>query len=99
MIPIRDSATMALWTVGWSATAGKNGSANRRKPYVPILSRIPARITEPGVGASTCASGSQVWKGNIGTLIANARKKAPNSQKAAGPRPPAFARMDGYENE
>jgi hypothetical protein len=55
----------------------------RRKPYVPSLSRMPARITEPAVGASTCASGSQVWNGNIGTLTANARKKAPNSQNDA----------------
>ncbi len=36
----------------------------------------PARMIEPAVGASTCASGSQVWKGHIGTLIAKARKKA-----------------------
>src|SRR2546427_2814809 len=40
------------------------------------------------MGASTCASGSQVWNGNIGTLIANARKKAPNSQNASDPSPP-----------
>ena len=33
-------------------------------------------MTEPAVGASTWASGSQVWNGNIGTLIAKARKKA-----------------------
>src|SRR2546427_5326810 len=34
------------------------------------------------------SSGSQVWNGNIGTLIANARKKAPNSQNASDPSPP-----------
>ena len=33
-------------------------------------------MTEPAVGASTCASGSQVWNGHIGTLMAKARKKA-----------------------
>ena len=33
-------------------------------------------MTETAVGASTCASGSQVWNGNIGTLIAKAKKKA-----------------------
>ena len=44
---------------------------------------IAARTTEPAVGASTCASGSQVWNGNIGTFTANARKKAPKSQSAA----------------
>ena len=40
----------------------------------------PARITEPPVGASTCASGSQVWSGNIGTFTANASAKAAKSQ-------------------
>src|SRR3989304_4846133 len=32
----------------------------------------------PAVGASTCASGSHVWKGNIGTFIAKAIKKRTN---------------------
>ena len=32
-------------------------------------------MTEPAVGASVCASGSQVWKGHMGTLMAKARKK------------------------
>ena len=45
-------------------------------------------MTEPAVGASTCASGSQVWNGNIGTLIANARKNAP---KAISPKVPPKA--------
>ena len=64
------------------STSGKNGSEKRMKPYVPIFSRTPARMTEPAVGASTWASGSQVWKGNIGTLIAKAKKKAKNSSVA-----------------
>ena len=33
-------------------------------------------MTDPAVGASVCASGSQVWNGNIGTLTANPRKNA-----------------------
>ena len=37
----------------------------------------------PAVGASTCASGSQVWNGNMGTLIAKARKKATNTQRCS----------------
>ena len=49
------------------------------KPYVPIFSSTPARITEPAVGASTCASGSQVCSGTIGTLIANDSAKAASS--------------------
>src|SRR5947209_5231374 len=63
-----------------TVACGSSGSEKRMKPYVPILRSTPARITEPAVGASTCASGSQVWKGNIGTLIAKPRKKARNTQ-------------------
>ncbi len=48
---------------------------------MPILSMTPARITEPAVGASVCASGSQVCTGHIGTLIAKASAKAANSQR------------------
>src|SRR5438128_4401235 len=55
--------------------SGRIGRLNRMNPYVPIFRRTAARITEPAVGASVCASGSQVWNGNIGTLIAKPRKK------------------------
>jgi hypothetical protein len=48
------------------------------------LSVIAARITEPPVGASTCASGSHVWTGHIGTLTENARKNAANSAICTG---------------
>ncbi len=48
-------------------------------PYVPIFSITAARITEPAVGASVCASGSHVWNGNIGTLTAKPRKNARNT--------------------
>ena len=40
---------------------------------------IAASTTEPAVGASTWASGNQVCTGNIGTLTANAARKAKNS--------------------
>ncbi len=40
---------------------------------------IAASSTEPTVGASVCASGSQVWNGNIGTLIAKPRNMPPNT--------------------
>ena len=49
-------------------------------PYVPSFSRTPASSTEPAVGASVWASGSQVWNGKIGTLTAKAMPKARNSQ-------------------
>ena len=32
-------------------------------------------MTETGVGASTWASGNQVWNGNIGILMANPMKR------------------------
>ncbi len=44
---------------------------------------IAASTTEPPVGASTCASGSQVCTGHIGTLTANANRKAKNSSFCA----------------
>jgi hypothetical protein len=45
------------------------------------LIKMPAKITEPAVGAWTWASGSQVWNGNIGTLIAKeAKNKAKNNK-------------------
>ena len=62
--------------VGFLAESGSSGSEKRRKPYVPIFSRTLARITEPAVGASVCASGSQVWNGNIGTFTAKPTKNA-----------------------
>ena len=58
--------------------SGNRGRQKRRKPYVPIFRRTPARITLPGVGASTWASGNHVWKGKSGTLMAKARAKARN---------------------
>ncbi len=60
--------------------SGNIGSENRTKPYVPIFRSTAARMTEPAVGASTCASGSHVWNGNIGTLIAKPKKKAKKIQ-------------------
>ena len=62
----------------WAAS-GYSGRANRMNPYAPSFSMTAARMTLPAVGASVCASGSQVWNGNIGTLIANARKNARNA--------------------
>ncbi len=59
---------------------GKSGRQNRTSPYVPIFSRTPARMTLPAVGACTCASGSQVCSGKIGTLMAKLSAKARNIQ-------------------
>ncbi|CAB4583616.1 unannotated protein [freshwater metagenome] len=49
-------------------------------PYVPTLSRTPSNKTDvPGV-ADFAASGSQVWNGTNGALIANAIKKPRNKK-------------------
>ena len=56
--------------------------AMRMKPYVPSFRRMAARITEPTVGAWVCASGSQVWNGNIGTLMAKPRNIPPKMRRA-----------------
>ena len=61
------------------AAPGNIGRQNRTRPYVPIFSMTDASITEPAVGASTCASGSQVCSGNIGTFTAKAKKNARKS--------------------
>lgn len=37
-------------------------------------------MTEPAVGAWTCASGNQVWTGHIGIFTAKLAKKASHSQ-------------------
>ena len=46
---------------------------------------MAASNTDPTVGAAVCASGSQVWKGHIGTLTANPRNIAPNTSQAKVP--------------
>src|SRR5580698_6159833 len=76
IIPISDSVIMIQRN--FIVASGNIGTENLKNPYVPIFSKTPARITEPAVGASVCASGSQVWNGNIGTLMANAKKKPQN---------------------
>src|SRR5712672_1292867 len=75
-MPMIDSSAITFTTHGFLAVSGNSGREKRRNPYVPIFSRTLARITEPAVGASTCASGSQVWNGHIGTFTAKPRKKA-----------------------
>src|SRR5258708_31516759 len=75
-MPMIERPAITVTTVGFLEVLGSSGSEKRRNPYVPIFSSTLARITDPAVGASTCASGSQVWKGHIGTFTAKPRKKA-----------------------
>ena len=53
---------------------------------------------EPAVGASTCASGSQVCSGNNGTLIAKAMKNARNSSISVLRQECDLAALDLVEN-
>ena len=52
-------------------------------PNVPTLSRTPTSSAAAPAGAAPPASGSQVWNGKNGALIAKARKKPRNSQRSA----------------
>jgi hypothetical protein len=55
---------------------GNNPSEYRIKPKPPNFNKIPAKITEPAVGASQCASGSHIWNGTSGIFTAKDKKKA-----------------------
>ena len=48
-------------------------------PNVPTLSSTPTSSTAAPGWAAVAASGSQVWNGHSGALIANATKKPRNS--------------------
>ena len=57
-------------------TSGNKPTENLIKPNPPSLSKIPAKMTEPDVGASLWASGNQMWNGTKGILTAKDKKKA-----------------------
>src|SRR6266542_5336730 len=88
------SATTATYTIQIRASTetktrkeseawGKSPRLNRISPYAQIFSRTAARINEPAVGASVCASGSHVCSGNSGTFTAKATKNPRKSHRAA----------------
>ena len=81
-IPTTESA-MAV-KPHFSNPKGTIGNNHLISPKVPIFSMTPASTTDPGVGASTWASGNQVCSGKIGTLIAKAKANAKNSKRAGG---------------
>src|SRR5437899_2207480 len=91
-MPMIERTAITVTTVGSFDVSGNSGSEKRRKPYVPIFSSTLARITEPAVGASVCASGSQVWNGNIGTFTAKPTKNAQNTHHAIRAGKLAFMR-------
>ena len=49
---------------------------------MPTLSSTPTSSAAAPAGAAPPASGSQVWNGKNGALMANARKKPRNSQRS-----------------
>lgn len=55
-------------------TKKKNPNNNLNIAYEPNFNKIPAKITDPGVGASTWASGNHIWTGKTGIFTA----KPPN---------------------
>src|SRR5205085_10641960 len=60
-------------------SAGNHRKQKAKKPDSANFSMTAARIIEPAVGASVCASGSHVCTGNIGTFTANPQKNARNT--------------------
>ncbi len=83
MMPI--TARMAIAGAQLCASWGRIGSEIRMKPYDPSFSMIAASRTDPTVGAAVWASGSQVWRGHIGTFTAKPRNIAPKTRKAKVP--------------
>src|SRR6202166_3845964 len=77
-IPITDSVMTS--GVKYSAPAGTKSKQYRSIPNVPTLSSTPTSRTAAPGGAAAAASGSQVWNGHSGALIANAMKNPRNSQ-------------------
>ena len=60
------------------APCGSIWTFTRIRAYPPSFRRTPARITDPPVGASTWASGSHVWRGHVGSFVANPARRAMN---------------------
>src|SRR5258708_34674750 len=66
-----------------STGCGNRGTAMRRKPYAPALPITPAKGIRIGVGAALYASGSQLWNGKSGVLIASSSGSTKNRANGA----------------
>src|SRR5689334_24856419 len=71
-IPITDSVMTS--GVKYFAPLGNSSKQYRSMPNVPTLSSTPTSSTAAPGGAAAAASGSQVWNGHSGALIANAMR-------------------------
>src|SRR6266702_394950 len=81
MAPYRTPITASVMTSGvkYFAPFGNSSKQYRSIPNVPTLSSTPTSSTAAPGGAAAAASGSQVWNGHSGALIANAMKNPRNS--------------------
>src|SRR6516162_8115915 len=83
--PYRIPTTAMTSTSGvkyWAAD-GNSSRQYRIIPNVPTLSSTPTSSTAAPGWAEVAASGSQVWNGHSGALIAKATKNPRNSQRSA----------------
>src|SRR5271166_1677128 len=81
MAPYNVPITASVMTSGvkYLAPAGNSPKQYRSMPNVPTLSITPSIMTAAPGCAASAASGSQVWNGHSGALIANAMKNPRNS--------------------
>src|ERR1700745_4375174 len=81
MAPYKIPITASVMTSGvkYFAPDGNSSKQYRTLPNVPTLSSTPTSSTAAPGGAEAAASGSQVWNGHSGALIANAMKNPRNS--------------------
>src|SRR5260370_34967894 len=81
MAPYRIPITASVMTSGvkYFAPVGNSSKQYRSIPNVPTLSSTPTSSTPAPGGADAAASGSQVWNGHSGALIAKAMKNPSNS--------------------
>src|ERR1700746_2182766 len=79
--PYKIPITASVMTSGgkYFAPDGNSSKQYRSMPNVPTLSSTPTSSTAAPGGAAAAASGSQVWNGHSGALIANAMKNPRNS--------------------
>ena len=73
------TASVMTSGVKYFAPAGNSSKQYRSIPNVPTLSSTPTSSTAAPGCADAAASGSQVWNGHSGALIANAMKNPRNS--------------------
>src|ERR1700722_20859554 len=81
--PYKMPITASVMTSGvkYLDADGNSSRQYRIMPNVPTLSSTPTRSTAAPGWAEPAASGSQVWNGHSGALMANAMKKPRNSQR------------------